>query len=69
MTVQNISAYTASKAAVRGLVKPLALELAPHGLRFTSLSPGSMMTDMMRGLQAKEPEWKSNMRRRRCLGG
>ena len=55
-SVQHISAYTASKAAVRGLVKPLAMELAPYGIRVNSLSPGYMMTDMMRGLQTKQPD-------------
>ena len=55
-SVQNISCYTASKSAVKGLVKPLAMELAPYGIRVNSLSPGYMMTDMMRGLQTKQPD-------------
>lgn len=53
---QSISCYAASKAAVGGLVKPLAMELAPYGIRVNSLSPGYMMTDMMRGLQDKQPD-------------
>ncbi|KAL9071976.1 MAG: hypothetical protein Q9161_003908 [Pseudevernia consocians] len=52
-TVQHISAYVASMGAARGLVKPLAMELAPHRNRVNSLSPGDMMMDMMRGLQVK----------------
>ena len=55
-TVQNISCYAASKSAIKGLVKPLAMELAPFGIRVNSLSPGYMMTDMMRGLQIKQPD-------------
>jgi NAD(P)-dependent dehydrogenase (short-subunit alcohol dehydrogenase family) len=55
-TVQTISCYTASKAAIKGLVKPLAMELAPYGIRVNSLSPGYMMTDMMRGLQKQAPD-------------
>ena len=55
-SVQQISAYVASKSAVRGLVKPLAMELAPYGIRVNSLSPGYMMTDMMRGLQNQQPD-------------
>lgn len=54
-TAQEISCYTASKAAIKGLVKPLAMELAQYGIRVNSLSPGYMMTDMMRGLQAEQP--------------
>jgi len=55
-TAQRISCYSASKSAVHGLVKPLAIELAPHGIRVNSLSPGYMMTDMMRGLQTQQPD-------------
>lgn len=54
-SVQNISCYAASKAAVKGLVKPMAMELARYGIRVNSLSPGYMMTDMMRGLQQQQP--------------
>lgn len=55
-TAQRISAYTASKGAVRSLVKPLAMELAPYGIRVNSLSPGYTMTDMMKGLQSQQPD-------------
>ncbi|CAL5871557.1 uncharacterized protein PFLUO_LOCUS5810 [Penicillium psychrofluorescens] len=55
-SVQQISCYTASKAAIKGLVKPMAMELAPYGIRVNSLSPGYMMTDMMRGLQEQQPQ-------------
>ena len=32
------------------------MELAPYGIRVNSLSPGYMMTDMMRGLQSEQPD-------------
>lgn len=54
--VQNISIYSASKAAIRGLIKPMAMELAPHGIRVNSISPGYMMTDMTRMLGEQNPE-------------
>jgi sorbose reductase len=54
--MQSISCYSASEAAVRGLVKPLAMELAPYGIRVNPLSPGYLMTDMMGGLQVKQPK-------------
>lgn len=54
-TAQKISCYAASKAAVQGLVKPLAMELGEYGIRVNSLSPGYMMTDMMRDLQSQQP--------------
>ena len=55
-TAQQISCYTASKAAVKGLVKPVAMELSRYGIRVNSLSPGYTMTDMMRGLQSQQPD-------------
>ena len=68
-SAQNISAYIASKEAVRGLVKPLAIELAPFGVRVNSLSPGYMMTDMMRGLQREQPDLVRQFQRETLLGG
>ncbi|KAK5049424.1 hypothetical protein LTR84_004353 [Exophiala bonariae] len=55
-TAQQISCYTASKAAIKGLVKPVAMELSRYGIRVNSLSPGYTMTDMMRGLQTEQPD-------------
>ncbi|KAJ8608402.1 hypothetical protein MRB53_039654 [Persea americana] len=55
-SAQQISCYTASKAAVKGLVKPVAMELSKYGIRVNSLSPGYTMTDMMRSLQSEQPD-------------
>ncbi|USW50465.1 Putative short-chain dehydrogenase/reductase SDR, NAD(P)-binding domain superfamily [Septoria linicola] len=66
---QNISAYVASKDAVRGLARPLAIELAPYGITVNSLSPGYMMTDMMRGLQKQQPDLVRQFQRETLLGG
>lgn len=67
-TVQHISCYTASKSAVRGLVKPLAMELAEYGIRVNSLSPGYMMTDMMRGLQKQQPQLVAQFEKETMFG-
>lgn len=55
-TAQHISTYVATKAAIRGLVKPLAMKLAPPGTHIKSLSPGHMMTNVMRALQTKQAQ-------------
>lgn len=36
----NMSAYSASKAALLGLVKSAGRDLAPHGIRVNAISPG-----------------------------
>ncbi|PWY95412.1 NAD(P)-binding protein [Aspergillus sclerotioniger CBS 115572] len=54
--VQQTSCYIASKSAVRGLVKPLALELAQYGIRVNTLSPGSTRTDMFKQVEEAFPD-------------
>jgi 3alpha(or 20beta)-hydroxysteroid dehydrogenase len=41
-----LTAYAASKWAVRGMTKVVAKELAPRGIRVNSLHPGQIDTDM-----------------------
>jgi sorbose reductase len=67
-TAQSISCYTASKAAIRGMVKPIAMELSKYGIRVNSLSPGYMMTDMMRGLQSQQPDLVSQFEKETLFG-
>lgn len=47
------AAYAASKAAVIGLTRSLAAELAPSGVRVNCIAPGVIATDMTAGLGAK----------------
>lgn len=41
-------AYSSSKNALTGLMKTLALELAPHNILVNAVAPGYVMTDMTR---------------------
>ena len=43
----NIGHYVASKHGVLGLMKTLAVELAPHNVRVNALLPGLVNTDMV----------------------
>ncbi len=40
------AAYAASKAAINGLVRALAIELAPSGVRVNAIAPGPIATPM-----------------------
>ena len=43
----NVAAYTAAKHAVVGLMRTLALELAPHRIRVNTVHPTGVATDMI----------------------
>jgi SDR family mycofactocin-dependent oxidoreductase len=47
MGTPNVAAYTASKHAVVGIMKTLALELAPHSIRVNTVHPTGVATQMI----------------------
>ncbi len=51
-----LTAYAASKWAVRGMTKAVAKELAASGVRVTSLHPGQIDTDMHARQRERTPE-------------
>ncbi|NIJ14902.1 3alpha(or 20beta)-hydroxysteroid dehydrogenase [Saccharomonospora amisosensis] len=51
-----VSAYTASKFAIRGMTKVAALELGEHGIRVNSVHPGLIDTDMVRNFVGAETD-------------
>ena len=46
--LQEVAAYTASKAAVAGLTRALAVEWARHGVTVNAIAPGVFETDLNR---------------------
>ena len=57
-TVPDAAAYAASKGAVHALMRALALEAAPHGVRVNALLPGVIDTPMIHRelLAASDPD-------------
>ena len=49
--------YSMSKAAIIGMTKALAKEVAPMHIRVNSVSPGAIDTDMLSGLTDEEKEY------------
>jgi NAD(P)-dependent dehydrogenase (short-subunit alcohol dehydrogenase family) len=46
------AAYCAAKAAIQGLVRSLAVEWGPRGIRVNSVSPGTIATEMQQAMMA-----------------
>jgi len=52
----NEAAYCATKAAILGLNRVLALELGPHGINVNAVCPGATDTEMVRSTFLTSPE-------------
>ncbi|KIW69537.1 hypothetical protein PV04_05410 [Phialophora macrospora] len=50
---ENVAAYSASKAAVLGFTRAIAVELASKNIRVNSISPGYFLTEMSPGYAEK----------------
>ena len=57
--LQEQAAYSASKGAVKMLMKLLNTEWAPYGIRVNAISPGYMYIDFIKGLLGREVKEKS----------
>lgn len=62
------AAYCSSKSAVIGLMRVLALELGPYGIRANAILPGATDTEMLRDLFVKLPDLKDMLAARTPLG-
>lgn len=66
--VTGMPAYTACKAAVGGLTRPLARELGRYGIRVNTLSPGATLTERQRRLWRSD-EVDAEIQNAQCLAG
>ncbi len=63
-----VIAYTASKSAIEGMTRAMAVELSPLGIRVNCIAPGFIKTDMSYKALSNDPERKKKIFGRTPLG-
>jgi NAD(P)-dependent dehydrogenase (short-subunit alcohol dehydrogenase family) len=63
-----VIAYTASKSAIEGMTRAMAVELARFGIRVNCIAPGFIKTNMSSLALDKDPERKKKVLSRTPLG-
>lgn len=53
--IPQVVAYSAAKSAYLGMVRTLAAEVSPHGVRVNAIAPGWIESAMMRSALANDP--------------
>jgi gluconate 5-dehydrogenase len=66
--VPNVFAYSAAKSAYLGMVRALATEVSPGGVRVNAIAPGWIETDMTRQAMAGDAARKRRILARTPLG-
>ncbi len=66
--IPQVIAYTASKSAVEGMTRAMAVELSPLGIRVNCIAPGFIKTDMSTKAMNNDPERKNKVYGRTPLG-
>ena len=56
---KNAAAYAASKSAINGLARAMALELAPDNIRVNAIAPGPIATDMTAATRANKSRFEA----------
>jgi gluconate 5-dehydrogenase len=59
--IPQVVAYSAAKSAYLGMVRSLATELSPHGVRVNAIAPGWIETDMTRKAMDGDPDRKKKI--------
>ena len=66
--IPKVIAYTASKAAIEGMTRAMAVELSPKGIRVNCVAPGFIATDMSAKALNNDPERKQKALSRTPMG-
>lgn len=66
--IPKVIAYTASKAAIEGMTRAMAVDLSPQGIRVNCIAPGFIATDMSTRALDNDPERKQKVLSRTPMG-
>lgn len=66
--IPKVIAYTASKSAIEGMTRAMAVELSPLGIRVNCIAPGFIATDMSAKALDNDPERKEKAIGRTPMG-
>jgi len=66
--IPKVIAYTASKAAIEGMTRAMAVELSPKGIRVNCIAPGFIATDMSAKALNNDIERKAKVMSRTPMG-
>ena len=66
--IPKVISYTASKAAIDGMTRSMAVDLSPNGIRVNSVAPGFIYSDMSAKALDSDPERKAKVFGRTPMG-
>lgn len=66
--IPNVIAYTASKSAIEGMTRAMAVELSQFGIRVNCIAPGFIKTDMSAKALNNDPDRKKKIISRTPMG-
>lgn len=66
--IPGVLAYSAAKSAYLGMVRSLAVEVSPRGVRVNAIAPGWIETDLTRAAMNGDPERRRRVLERTPLG-
>lgn len=64
----GVTAYVSAKAALEGLTRSLAVELAPSGINVNAIAPGYFLTDGNAPVRSEDPDFEPWISRRTPMG-
>jgi NAD(P)-dependent dehydrogenase (short-subunit alcohol dehydrogenase family) len=66
--IPKVIAYAASKTAIEGMTRAMAVDLSPQGIRVNCVAPGFIATDMSAKALDNDPERKNRVLSRTPMG-